>query len=243
MIFRIDDISGIGWMTFGSHGTGIGEFQIPWGIYVDSDGKIYIADQNNHRIVQIDDITGSGWIEYGTGPGSGIGEFFHPACITNGTYSNIYITDAGNCRIVRINDMTGAGWAEYGSYGSGIGEFYCPTGICVVPASLGVAESTAKKPNNISISAYPNPFNSAIRIQVSRIWNQESGNLSCSGGIEIYDLRGNIVGTTRWVAQQKGDATHRPYIWSPDESITSGVYLVRARMGDETISKRIVYLK
>ena len=53
-----------------------------------------------------------------------------------------------------------------------------------------------------------------------------------------------MVGATRWVAQEKGDATHRPYIYTPDQSIASGLYLVRATTEDgETITKRIVYLK
>ncbi len=41
----------------------------------------------------------------------------------------------------------------------------------------------------------------------------------------------------------------REFVWSPDESIGSGVYLVRARFdrltdrGEKDISKRVVYLK
>jgi len=33
------------------------------------------------------------------------------------------------------------------------------------------------------------------------------------------------------------------YIWQPDETISSGVYLVRATTVDGQITKRIVYLK
>jgi len=61
--------------------------------------------------------------------------------------------------------------------------------------------------------------------------------------IEIYDLQGNVVGATRWVAQQKGDAPHRPYIWQPDEEIGSGIYLVRAKVGERTTTKKIVFLR
>jgi len=35
----------------------------------------------------------------------------------------------------------------------------------------------------------------------------------------------------------------RAFIWTPDESVTSGVYLVRATIGDRAVKKKVVYLK
>ncbi len=44
-----------------------------------------------------------------------------------------------------------------------------------------------------------------------------------------------------------GDAgiapTTHEFTWSPDETVGSSVYLVWARVGDESITKRVVYLK
>ena len=31
---------------------------------IGSDGRIYIADQNNNRVVRINDMTGAGWITF-----------------------------------------------------------------------------------------------------------------------------------------------------------------------------------
>ena len=93
-------------------------------------------------------------------------------------------------------------------------------------------------------------------------------------GIAIYDLRGRLVnkpsvfdfvestslikgGTNKTAAQieQCGEGKKSPliremsegqrvYIWTPAQSIASGIYLVRATMGNgQTITKRIVYLK
>jgi hypothetical protein len=33
------------------------------------------------------------------------------------------------------------------------------------------------------------------------------------------------------------------FTWQPEKSVGSGVYLVRARIGGESVTKRVVYLK
>jgi DNA-binding beta-propeller fold protein YncE len=35
---------------WGTFGTNDGQFRSPWGIAVDSDGNVYVADGNNYRI-------------------------------------------------------------------------------------------------------------------------------------------------------------------------------------------------
>ena len=93
-------------------------------------------------------------------------------------------------------------------------------------------------------------------------------------GIEIYDLQGNVVNkpsvfdfvestslvkggkdATAAPIEQCGEAEKSPliremsegqrvYIWHPDQSIASGIYLVKARTEDgRTITKRVVYLR
>ena len=61
-----------------------------------------------------------------------------------------------------------------------------------------------------------------------------------SVGEGLVPSRGDVSG------QNERDGT-RPsptkIVWQPDESIGSGVYLVRAPVGDKSITKRIVYLK
>jgi len=98
-------------------------------------------------------------------------------------------------------------------------------------------------PSSISMNVYPNPFNSSCKI-IMNLWERSPDldyrDREVSPTIEIYDLRGNVVGAT----QQNGDASHRPYIWTPDATISSGIYLVRAITEDgQTITKRVIYLK
>ena len=39
---------------YGSTGSGLGQFATPWGIAVDSDNKIYVADTGNRRVVELE---------------------------------------------------------------------------------------------------------------------------------------------------------------------------------------------
>ncbi|MCD6595907.1 hypothetical protein J7L68_09585 [bacterium] len=112
-------------------------------------------------------------------------------------------------------------------------------------------------PQNIQIFAYPNPFNSSCKITMN-LWERSPDldyrDREVSPTIEIYDLRGNVVtpypAGVGFVPLNKGDrpnAQHEGqgvYIWTPAQSIASGIYLVWATMGNgQTITKRIVYLK
>ncbi len=135
-------------------------------------------------------------------------------------------------------------------------------------------------PKAFSISAYPNPFNSAVTIAID-IPVGDGSPVPIS--VEIYDVNGRRVKTVTepvevtagFVVSSDINAKHPStssgsvfspltkggqggsYIWTPDESLPSGVYLVRARFdrlsdrggrGDldptgRTATKRIVYLK
>jgi len=63
-IVRIDDMTGAGWISFGTSGSGTYQFDSPHGIFVDPSGKIYITDGGNRRVVRINDMTGSNWAEF-----------------------------------------------------------------------------------------------------------------------------------------------------------------------------------
>ena len=39
--------------TFGATGHGVGEFSTPWGLAVDSTGRIVVADTGNRRLVEL----------------------------------------------------------------------------------------------------------------------------------------------------------------------------------------------
>lgn len=62
-----DNPAGRATREIGSYGSGLGRFMRPQGLAMDSQGRIYIADTGNDRIVRIDDPTGAGWTEFEPG--------------------------------------------------------------------------------------------------------------------------------------------------------------------------------
>ena len=109
-------------------------------------------------------------------------------------------------------------------------------------------------PESPAISAHPNPFNSAVTITIDGV-----GAGFTPACVEIYDVNGRRVATVTEpvevpacgansdVNEREGTSpspTHNVAVWQPAPSLGSGVYLVRAVVGDkETVSKRVVYLK
>jgi sugar lactone lactonase YvrE len=131
-VARVDNMSGSGFVAFGSFGTSTGNFNKPSGIFVDRSDRIYIADTENHRIVRIDDMNGSGWTTLGS-LGTTVGRFNLPFQLAVDAIGRVYVSDTGNRRVVRCDDMTGTGWVSLGSAGSGERQFMAPIGIAVDP--------------------------------------------------------------------------------------------------------------
>ncbi len=106
------------------------------------------------------------------------------------------------------------------------------------PTILEIDKEASISPDKLSITTYPNPFNSSCVITAN-----VGGACMCPAKIEIYDLRGNVVKVLRAKPLPQQDATHT-FIWTPDENISSEVYLIKATTKDGlTTTKRIIYLK
>lgn len=65
--------------SYGGPGTGDGQFNGPWGMYLTSGHEVYVADANNHRVQNLTWDGGAYHFsrKFGT-PGSGNGEFRTP---------------------------------------------------------------------------------------------------------------------------------------------------------------------
>lgn len=113
-IVQISNMDGTGWRSLGASGNGVGQFNSPQRVAVDSLGRIYIADTGNNRIVRVNDISGAGWVAFGSS-GAGVGQLAYPNTIAVDAQFRIYVLDYNNNRVIRINDMTGAGWVALGA--------------------------------------------------------------------------------------------------------------------------------
>jgi hypothetical protein len=110
-IDRMNDITGAGWTTFGTCGSGVGQFSTGGlaDVATDSLNRIFVADLSNGWIVRFDDMSGKNWTTFGT-PGSGTNQFIGASGVAIDSSNRIYITDAGNSRLVRVDDMNGTNW-------------------------------------------------------------------------------------------------------------------------------------
>ena len=120
--------------SFGTKGSGQGQFNKPFGVTVDGEGNILVADTYNHRIQK---FTAVGQFLTAVGKaGSG------PTDIAFNTINNkVYIVENGNHHIkVRNSDLTLS--STFGMKGNCMGQFTDPYGIaCDSTGKVYVADS------------------------------------------------------------------------------------------------------
>lgn len=110
-------------------------FNQPWGVGVDKDGNVYIADTWNHRIQKFD-ANGKFvkmWGENGDTRGVAQDQptkFYGPRGIALDSQGNVYVTDTGNKRVLKFSS-NGDPLGQYGGLGTDNGMFQEPVGIAI----------------------------------------------------------------------------------------------------------------
>ena len=126
--------------SFGTKGSGQGQFVCPDGVAVDGEGNILVADSENHRIQK---FTAEGQFLKAVGTeGSGPLQFNNVEDIAINTSKNkLYVVDNKNHRIQVLNsDLTFSN--TFGKYGKNKGEFVYPWAIaCDSTGNVYVADS------------------------------------------------------------------------------------------------------
>ncbi len=146
----------------GIYGSGVGQFDSPAGVAINSAGTIYVVDSNNDR-VQVYDINGI--LQGAAGEtGTAEGQFNHPTWIAIDGDGYLYVVDAGNYRVQKFNSngvfQQMWGWGvdngssalqsctsgcQAGIQGSGDGQFSDPEGIAVSSNAVYVADGDANR--------------------------------------------------------------------------------------------------
>uniref|UniRef100_A0A1B0CFA9 B box-type domain-containing protein n=2 Tax=Lutzomyia longipalpis TaxID=7200 RepID=A0A1B0CFA9_LUTLO len=115
-------------VSFAYEGSGEGEVSRPWGVCVDRDGQILLADRRNNRI-QVFGQDGKLRFMFGC-HGQANGQFDLPAGITTDQMRRIIVVDKDNHR-VQIFSHTGTYMHKFGTFGRECGQFQYPWGVCV----------------------------------------------------------------------------------------------------------------
>jgi DNA-binding beta-propeller fold protein YncE len=119
--------------SWGSEGTGPGQFTFGRDVVVDSEGAVYVGDYGglNDRIQKFSP-DGSFLLEWGR-PGEAPGEFQRPqgmAVERRGAEESILVADCANHRVQRFT--TGGKWLwSFGALGTGPGEMRFPFSVAV----------------------------------------------------------------------------------------------------------------
>jgi DNA-binding beta-propeller fold protein YncE len=122
------------------YGNGSGDGQFVWAVSMrlDSQERLLITDEYNHRI-SIFDTSGKFLSKWGT-PGSAPGELNGPAGIDIDSDDNVYIVDQHNSRIQKFT-IDGKYITHWGEFGSAPGQLNLPWGLSLGPdGSVYVAD-------------------------------------------------------------------------------------------------------
>jgi DNA-binding beta-propeller fold protein YncE len=99
-IMRLDE--GGTFFSFGSAGSGNGQFMTPWDLAFGPDGDLFVVDRGNDRIQRF--TTGGQFLGAFGGTGGGPGQLQSPEGLAVDAAGNVYVADVGNTRIVRYGD-------------------------------------------------------------------------------------------------------------------------------------------
>ena len=113
-------------MSFGSEGTGPGQFEHPWGVAVNTHGEMAVSDQDNHR-VQVFSTEGRFLFSFGE-EGTGNGQFNLPRGVTYDRNDNLLVVDSENQRIQQFS-RTGQFMRTFGAKGELGRKLNYPRGI------------------------------------------------------------------------------------------------------------------
>ncbi|MCK5833300.1 T9SS type A sorting domain-containing protein [bacterium] len=172
-------------------------------------------------------------------------------------FDAVKIETGSGHNFVVLSDSRLLAWGRngYGQLGDGTTiQHNFPVEIISIPVTVN---EKSYRPAQISVCAYPNPFNSSLRVSIEAPirairelpFNIEVFDIS---GRSVVDLTKNETAPSKLAStsntKRTGDAEAAyiicKFTWTPNASISSGVYLIRAKMGFNTsITKRVIFIK
>jgi sugar lactone lactonase YvrE len=114
--------------SFGSPGSGNGQFDHPGDVAKDSEGNLWVADTYNHRIQKFTQA-GSYLLQVNVS-GGGEGQPLHPSGLAVDAKDNVYVADWASNRIEEFSS-SGAYVRRIGSTGSGNGQLSGPEDVAI----------------------------------------------------------------------------------------------------------------
>jgi sugar lactone lactonase YvrE len=213
--------------TWGSNGSGDGQFITPRDVAVGPDGSIYVADAGNHRI-QVFDQDGKFLLKWGS-QGAGPGQFNEPWGIAVGKDGTVFVADTWNHRIQAFTSK-GEFLKEFGAFANvqtspqtETGNFWGPRDLAIDSAGNIYVTDTGNKrvqkftPSGQFLQAWggggiiPGAFEEPVgididsqdNIYVADTWNQR---------IQKFDSNFNPLAQWNVVGWDSESVTNKPYL-------------------------------
>ncbi|HEX7298037.1 MAG TPA: NHL repeat-containing protein [Solirubrobacteraceae bacterium] len=127
--------------SVGLRGSGPGQLNFPYGVAADAAGRVFVADDLNHRVVRFSSAPDyrykARWGSYGTAPG----QLAYPRGLAVDRPGNVYVANTGNDR-VDVFDRGGRLLRSFGGSGRAPGQFDEPLGVAADASGIrAVADS------------------------------------------------------------------------------------------------------
>lgn len=213
--------------SFGSTGTGNGEFNNPRAIAIDSSDNIWVADTGNNRIQKFNS-SGTYQSKFGS-TGSGTGQFYGPTGIDIDSSGNIWVADQWNGRVQKFNS-SGTYVSSVGSAGQGNGQFY---GVCGIATTSGgdliVADSLNNRIQrfdaftlsaNQSVLVRHEGSGSHVENSIYTVTNPGSGSTKWSLTLRDDMADGYVKNQNMVIAQLENGAENRVFTLNTPDPIT-----------------------
>ncbi|MEA2156337.1 MAG: tripartite motif-containing protein 71 [Solirubrobacteraceae bacterium] len=109
-------------------GQGQNQLSFPFGVGLDPQGRVFVADDLNHRVVRFGPKSAypykARWGSYGSAPG----QLAYPRALAVDSAGQVYVTNTGNDRI-DVFDRSGGLLRSFGASGRAAGQFNAPLGV------------------------------------------------------------------------------------------------------------------
>ncbi len=159
----------------------LAKLNLPWGVFLDKSGNLYIADRSNDRVRKIDNtgiistVAGTGTAGYSGNGGLAINaKFDKPISLSVDTAYNIFIADENNNRVRKV------------TYSTGIVSLVAGTGTATYSGDGGAAISASlNKPCGVAVDLSGN-------IYISDRMNQRLRKVNTSGIISTIAGTGTV---------------------------------------------------
>jgi YD repeat-containing protein len=171
--------------SFGTAGTGDGQFNLPADLAVDAKNNLWVVDSNNNRLEKFNEA-GAYVSKFGS-LGSANGKLNHPSAVAMDAVGNLWVADPGNRRVQKFTEA-GAYVSKFGTAGTGNGQFGTVIeGLAITPdGNIWVADTNN---NRLQVFNAKGEF-----IKVVGAAGSGPGQLQAPRGLAV-DRSGNV-----WVA-------------------------------------------